>query len=763
MRYFINENELFTSKANTLKVLYNNLSFSHIDDLHILTYKDFINNKSSAVNVIQKIFYHQNIIVRSSNISEDKISDSKAGKYKTIENINSQDENIVKTSIEQVFDSYKIPNKNDQVFIQRQIANTEIKIAGVAYTHQLVSGKPYYIINFDVTTNGITSGKTGKAVCISREWNDAKIEKEWELLLHSIKELEEITKNMSLDIEFAITKENKIKIFQVRPIMKTLTQSNKLLERLSSENEKMKKNIMETKKYFSDMAFWNPSEIIGDNPFPLDYSIYAKLVTDEAWNVGIRDLGFGYSDNKLMIKIGNKPYIDLKESFFALTPEEIPHSIIVKLNNYYYNKIKNNPSLHDKIEFQVVLNTFFFGINNLISCELKEILSEVERKQLSFALKSNLLKNISNYDSTVNKDHIAILAYLDFILTRKYTSIDDCLLFIKDLVDVLKNNVVPIFSRHARIAFMAKILLDSLADQNYISAQEKSIFYSSLSTITSEFLKDFSKMSYEDFLVKYGHLRSGTYNIRVDTYKDNLYKPSEFYEASNIEIEFIYDSIDKALKDEDIDIDAKIIIDFIRKAINLREKIKFHYSKGVSTLLDAILFIGKKLKISRNELSYLEIDDILLLNINDKISIQNSLQKKKNDYNINSQLILPNVIFDDTDLRYFNILEGRPNFITNEVALTELIYLKESINVDCNEKIVLIENADPGYDWLFTYKIKGLITKYGGMGSHMAIRCAELNIPAALGCGTILFDRILAAKIVLLDCERKIINVEELR
>ena len=51
------------------------------------------------------------------------------------------------------------------------------------------------------------------------------------------------------------------------------------------------------------------------------------------------------------------------------------------------------------------------------------------------------------------------------------------------------------------------------------------------------------------------------------------------------------------------------------------------------------------------------------------------------------------------------------------------------------DKIVLIENADPGFDFLFSYKIKGLITKYGGANSHMAIRCMELGLPAIIGSG----------------------------
>ena len=35
----------------------------------------------------------------------------------------------------------------------------------------------------------------------------------------------------------------------------------------------------------------------------------------------------------------------------------------------------------------------------------------------------------------------------------------------------------------------------------------------------------------------------------------------------------------------------------------------------------------------------------------------------------------------------------------------------------------------------FPYNIAGLVTQYGGANSHMAIRCAELGIPAAIGIG----------------------------
>ena len=64
----------------------------------------------------------------------------------------------------------------------------------------------------------------------------------------------------------------------------------------------------------------------------------------------------------------------------------------------------------------------------------------------------------------------------------------------------------------------------------------------------------------------------------------------------------------------------------------------------------------------------------------------------------------------------------------------------------------MIENADSGFDWIFSQKISGLITKYGGVNSNMAIRCAELGIPAAIGCGEQRFEKLKNLKIICLDC-----------
>ena len=97
-----------------------------------------------------------------------------------------------------------------------------------------------------------------------------------------------------------------------------------------------------------------------------------------------------------------------------------------------------------------------------------------------------------------------------------------------------------------------------------------------------------------------------------------------------------------------------------------------------------------------------------------------------------------------------------PNFVTKTIT-AELLLLDKEDNKKLDGKIVVIESADPGFDWIFGYDIAGLITRYGGANSHMAIRCAELNIPAAIGVGDLLFEKFKTG-LAQLDCSRGVIE-----
>jgi len=103
---------------------------------------------------------------------------------------------------------------------------------------------------------------------------------------------------------------------------------------------------------------------------------------------------------------------------------------------------------------------------------------------------------------------------------------------------------------------------------------------------------------------------------------------------------------------------------------------------------------------------------------------------------------------------------SHPNFITQKKITAEILILRsEKSKPSLKNKIIIIEGADPGYDWIFSQEIAGLITKYGGVNSHMAIRCAEFGIPAAIGCGEQRYEMLIESNKVHLDCASGMIKV----
>jgi phosphoenolpyruvate-protein kinase (PTS system EI component) len=119
---------------------------------------------------------------------------------------------------------------------------------------------------------------------------------------------------------------------------------------------------------------------------------------------------------------------------------------------------------------------------------------------------------------------------------------------------------------------------------------------------------------------------------------------------------------------------------------------------------------------------------------------------------------LPPLIKDVYDFYCFERLSSQPNFVTTKKTLANICVLESNNIKDLTDKIILIPQADPGYDWLFGQKIAGLITKYGGANSHMAIRAAEIGLPAAIGVGEKLYEEISGMRSLELDCSSHIIR-----
>ena len=138
------------------------------------------------------------------------------------------------------------------------------------------------------------------------------------------------------------------------------------------------------KTYFSNMADWNPAEMIGNKPTNLSISLYAELITDRVWatqrkNYGYQDL----SSHPLMLNFGGSPYIDLRVDFNSFLPEKLDKRIKEKAINYYLNKINKNKEFHDKVEFNIIETCFDLDSEK----KIRKFLSQKETKKYLKCLK----------------------------------------------------------------------------------------------------------------------------------------------------------------------------------------------------------------------------------------------------------------------------------------------------------------------------------------------------------------------------------------
>ena len=294
---------IISTKANTLYAMKNLIKKARIEKMYILKVEDFWRDKERVCQEIRERFEGSRIVVRSSSTQEDSLKYSNAGHYKSILDVDSASLEEIQDSVEQVIASYQEDMESvlgEQVLIQRQA--TDVCLSGVIFTRNLKGDRPYYLVNYDDrgSTDSVTSGRGGKMLWIAKDIMPKKLPPHWKSLVQAVREVENIIEGIPLDIEFAIDSNNEIILFQVRPLAAGYHETDIkddhaffLLKKKVREQYERKVDIITGRTMkLSDMAFWNPSEIIGTNPKTLDYSLYREIITHNAWNSGINKLGY---------------------------------------------------------------------------------------------------------------------------------------------------------------------------------------------------------------------------------------------------------------------------------------------------------------------------------------------------------------------------------------------------------------------------------------------------------------------------------------
>jgi glutamine kinase len=758
-----------TSKANNLsKLLKNQKKF--IVPIFITIFKKDLKDKSNLLKKINKVFkQNELLIVRSSSFLEDTLSNSNAGKFLSISNVKNKNQNVI-DAIKNVAKRLK---NEDQIIIQKFISGVDL--SGVIFTRDPKHNSPYYIINYDKSrkTDLITSGKINPSINTKIIFRKVKSNGSFSKLIDVVKKIEKIFKSETLDIEFAI-KRKKIFIFQCRNLI--------IKSKLNLDNEieialnNLKKKIIKLKKenpflpgkttYFSNMSDWNPAEMIGTKPNPLSISLYSELITNEIW--AIQRKNYGYKNvipNPLMVNFAGSPYIDLRTDLNSFIPKNLNQKFQEKVINNCLNKIKIKPEIHDKIEFNCIETSSDFSSYKLSKLE-KTYTNEIINLTENLIKDKNLLKNeldkIKNLEKKIKDIERSRLSKIHKIYYHIY--------FCKHF------GTLP-FAGAARLAFIATKFLKSLLNKNEITHEDIEKFYQQPSSVSNLIKKDFinlknKKIRKKEFLEKYGHLRPQTYNIVSENYKDGF---KDYFDLKeNLELNltkkiFISSKINKKIRKyiskNNYSFSTKDFINFAINSIHAREYCKFIFTKSLDKIFSNIKDICREIKIKVDDVKYVNINTFLL-NLNSlspkklKDILENEIKTNKKNYKILEKILLPDVIFEENDIYSFDQKQIKGNYITNKEITSKIFDLEKIKSIkDIKNKIVLIENADPGYDFLFSYDIKGLITKYGGVNSHMSIRCLELGIPSIIGIGEKNYELLRTSNKIHIDCSQKIYKI----
>lgn len=779
----------FVSKAQTLEALAKFSDFN-VPPLFSFDVRSWTASRDTIMSRVAQIFSGAQVAIRSSCLREDSCDFSSAGAFLSVLNISSADKTALAAAIDDVILSYGTASPADEVLVQAMILNPVV--TGVIMTRSLTDGTPYYVINYD-DKSGKTDTVTGgcgasKTVYVYRKVRESDFDSErLKSFVNLARRVEEVCGRDALDIEFCLDKDGVLHLLQTRPICAQNSWSNvadsvnghiSFISDFVAQKTGKTPGLYGQRSILGVMSDWNPAEMIGILPHPLDISLYRELITSRVWSSAREKMGYQpVSAVELMCVIAGRPFIDVRASFNSFLPAGIDPVTAEALVSAWLERLTLNPQYHDKVEFEIALTSMDFCFEERMDSRYPDLLTATRRdafKKSLANLTGRCLEPLSSLDAALERITELRTRQSGRLLSHYEASIQNVQAL---LSECRKFGTLP-FSILARHAFIAENLLKSAIARGAITEKRIAEFKRSIRTVAGEMTHDFYKVCSGardslSFMAKYGHLRPGTYDILSPRYID---RPQQFT-ASCSEIQNLptfrltgaeEHALNILLKEHSLPGDAANLFRYARQAIAGRELAKFVFSRNLSDILEIIALWGQSLGFEREDLAFIPLHSMLetayTVNLETTESVfREQITKNREAFEKCRHIKLSYLIRSERDVYIVPQHRSAPNFVGKSRVIAPVARLSptSSCEDDLSGKIVWIENADPGFDWIFTRGIAGLVTKFGGANSHMAIRCAEYGLPAAIGVGEKLFSDMENASLILLDPANSILKSEK--
>lgn len=766
---------VFSTKAGTLALLQGKFYAVRIAPLVVFTVAEWQADRAGCISKVQPGIGAGPWIVRSSCQCEDGATVSNAGAFLSLPDIF---QDGLEKAIEQVVAAYGELVAADEILIQPMLQN--VLRSGVAFSHDPNTCAPYRVVNWSEgsDTSAVAGGMGG------RTWQQAAQSAvppapTFAGVVALLEELLVLFGNVPVDCEFAVTREEDSEVLwllQARPLILAHTPETPEVQsdRLQRIQDKIARGIqphpflMGRRTVYGVMPDWNPAEIVGIRPKPLALSLYRELITDAIWayqrhNYGYRNL----RSFPLMPHFFGLPYIDVRLSFNSFVPADLDDGLAGRLVDHYIDRLLAEPTLHDKVEFEIVFSCYTLDLPQRLERLAEAGFSKSERDAIADSLR-RLTNRIVHPQEGLWRADAAKLEILNARREELLASSADPLERIYWLLEDAKRYGTLPFAGLARAGFVAVQMLKSLVAVGVFSQADYDAFMGGVSTVSGQLSRDRATLDRTTFLVRYGHLRPGTYDILSPRYDE---APELYFDWSqrmtmpepvtpfSVTMPQMREVV-RLLEAHGLQPDPVGLFDFLQAGIELRELSKFHFTRNLSDALALITECGAQWGFTREDLAYCDIAAFKELHVaaaDPKGALLRSIEQGKARHAETLKISLPPLIAKAADVWAFEWPETEPNFITQKQVTAPVVGSYDRERLD--DAIVCIPSADPGFDWLFAYPIAGLITAWGGANSHMAIRSGELGLPAVIGAGEVLYRRWSGAQRLHLDCAGRRVEV----
>lgn len=758
----------FGTKAESLERLQPLISIAKFCAQVTFTVADWRANRQQMTRQVLTAFDGGDLVVRSSARREDGHEASLAGAFLSVVGVRPTPGDFA-DAVNRVIESYDAADPMDQILVQPLLQN--IVISGVVLTRDLDTGAPYFVVNYDDVsgrTDQVTGGAESKTILVHRARPDGLKSTRMRALIDAVVEVEQATGSDELDIEFCIDAAGDHYILQVRPlaarrhwVRRPSVDVDRAIDGVRGSLEGAflpEPGLAGRTTIFGQMPDWNPAEMIGGMPRPLAYSLYAGLITDSVWAEARAELGYRDLRSKaLMVSFCGQPFIDVRRSLNSFLPADLDPNVAEKIVNGQLDRLAQHREFHDRIEFAVAMPSEDFALDQRVG-ELREAgLSNAEIRHFRDSLAALTRRIISDSGQTMRRAEERIDALEQFRAAHVPVGLDRMQALV---AECMRNGTRP-FAMLARHGFIGVSYLRSLVTVGAIDEAVAERFLESIHTVAADFVDDVTSLSEGSlnratFLQRYGHLRPGTYDItspRYDEMDEGFLGHAAIHRSSAEAFEMPTEqlrNVDQLMKSANVPLGVKGLFDYIGQAVRLREYAKFVFTRTVSDILNIIVRWGDGIGLSRDDLSFLTLADLRA--DQNEASLRQMIARARDADAVSRLVRLPHLIDTVEDVDVIRVPMGEPTYITRKAVTASVVILEVGEVVPIDGRIVLTERADPGFDWIFSHDIKGLVTKFGGANSHMAIRCAEFGLPAAIGCGDRLFASLAHAQAIELNC-----------